>query len=512
MAGTRAVIYARLSITRDESVSIERQLERSRAYCQARGWEVVAEHVDDGVSASARAPEDRKGWKALLAMPPGSFDVVVVWKVDRLSRRVIDFLNAHKALEERNAAVTAVDDPIDMSTAQGRAFATMLAVFAEMEADGIASRVRDARKHVIKQGRVAGGAAPFGYMNSANKSGAGKVLAKNPDTISYVEEAASRVLAGRSLSSVAAYLDEVAPRSGRQNSASHWTVTTTKRMLANPVLAGMTLHNPGLKSKERGSGVLRGADGMPVIRHDLAVLNVEEFRKLERRLGERQGKSGATESYLSGLVWCGRCHKKMYRNAKTVRGERVTNYQCQGKSGCGQQVSRLEAIVEQRFLEEFGNAYSYRLVEVPSDYDHVEIDHQISETAAAMTEHDADLETLLERLRSLKELRKRSVGPNIKVERSMSHAALQWKDDPRATLLGHVEGVQLTKGKVGRKFDQSRLSWIPKAQQTFDSLGGAMEAAGMTVDEKLEALRRMRTALEEGMTPKDAQEGTSEPI
>ncbi|MGZ6868441.1 MAG: recombinase family protein, partial [Blastococcus sp.] len=90
----RAVLYARLSITTDESVSIERQLEAGRKYCADRGYEVVGEHVDDGVSASANAPEHRKGWQEILARPAGSYDVVVVWKIDRLARKVIDFLDA----------------------------------------------------------------------------------------------------------------------------------------------------------------------------------------------------------------------------------------------------------------------------------------------------------------------------------------------------------------------------------------------------------------------------------
>ncbi|HWJ11580.1 MAG TPA: recombinase family protein, partial [Nocardioides sp.] len=165
MSTKRVVVYVRLSITTDESVSIERQLEACRNYCKARSWTIVAEHKDDGVSASASAPEHRRGWQEVLAHPKGTYDVVLVWKIDRLARKVLDFLNADKALQERGAAVAAVEDPVDMSTAQGRAFATMLAVFAEMEAEAIRVRVKAAREALIKAGRVPGGAAPFGYWN-----------------------------------------------------------------------------------------------------------------------------------------------------------------------------------------------------------------------------------------------------------------------------------------------------------------------------------------------------------
>ena len=54
----RCVLYARLSVTKEESVSIARQLQSCRRYAEARGWEVVGEFVDDGVSATANRPED----------------------------------------------------------------------------------------------------------------------------------------------------------------------------------------------------------------------------------------------------------------------------------------------------------------------------------------------------------------------------------------------------------------------------------------------------------------------
>lgn len=456
----RAVLYARLSITRDESVSIESQLQRGRDYCRAQGWQVVGEHVDNGVSASANAPEHRKAWQEVLARPNGTYDVVLVWKVDRLARRVLDFLNADRALQERGAAVAAVNDPIDMSTGQGRAFATMLAVFAELEAEGISARVRAARHHVIKAGRVPGGAAPFGYWNAPNPDGPGKVLSQDPETIGHVIEAAARVLRGDSINSVATYLDEVAPRKGRKNSATHWSITVTKRMLANPVLAGMTPHNPGNARKQRGPEVLRGPDGMPVIKADLAILSVEDFRRLQDRLKAPEPYKAASESYLAGLVWCGDCNRKMYRNAKNVRGKKVRVFQCQGKAGCGQQVTNLEGIVEERFLKEFGERYFVRLTSRATDYDLTEINNQINETMQRMQEDGSDVWALADRLSSLKELRRNVPEVEYSTEWSEATSGEQWQEDPRTALVNRFAGVRLRKGRVGRKFDQNRLTWI----------------------------------------------------
>src|SRR5581483_6892866 len=166
----RAAIYARLSVTTEESVSIERQLDAARRYAEARGWAVVVEAVDEGVSASKNRPEDRAGWRSPLHSPE-KYDAGIVWKVDRLARRVLDFLHADEALRGRGAGLVAVEDPIDMTSAQGRAFATMLAVFAEMEAASISARVTAARRAIIASGRRAGGRPPLGWMNVPNPDG-----------------------------------------------------------------------------------------------------------------------------------------------------------------------------------------------------------------------------------------------------------------------------------------------------------------------------------------------------
>ena len=159
----RCVLYARLSVTKEESVSIARQLRSCRSYANARGWEVIGEYVDDGVSATANRPEERKGWAALLNT--SGFDAVIIWKVDRLARRVLDFLHADEALQARGAGLVAVDDPIDMISPQGRAFAVMLAVFGEMEAEAMRARVRAARAQLLKVGRWPGGGIPYGYVS-----------------------------------------------------------------------------------------------------------------------------------------------------------------------------------------------------------------------------------------------------------------------------------------------------------------------------------------------------------
>jgi len=282
------VIYARISVTTEESVSIERQIESCRKYAQARDWEILGEFVDDGVSATSNRPEDRDGWIKLLACD--GFDAVIIWKVDRLARRVLDFLNADQTLQSRGAGLVAVEDPIDMTTAQGRAFATMLAVFGEMEAAAISARVRAARDTIIKNGRWPGGGVPYGYMSLDNPDGPGKVIRQNPERIDYVRRMVVLARRGEPVSSIARVLTAArVPIPGDGNTRKSgdmvtWQRQTVQGILRNPIIAGMIPHNPGRKKSgpypER-SEVLRDGHNQPVIVDDLAIMSVSEWDDLQ---------------------------------------------------------------------------------------------------------------------------------------------------------------------------------------------------------------------------------------
>lgn len=200
----RCVLYARLSVTKEEFVSIARQLQSCRRYAEARGWEVVGEFVDDGVSATANRPEERLGWKALLAAH--DFDAVIIWKVGRLARRVLDFLHADETLQKRVAGLVAVEDPIDMTSPQGRAFAVMLAVFGEMEAEAIRARVRAARAQILKECRRPGGGIPYGYQSVPNPDGPGRVLVKDDEGIGWLSDAVTKALSGETVNAIATWL------------------------------------------------------------------------------------------------------------------------------------------------------------------------------------------------------------------------------------------------------------------------------------------------------------------
>ena len=405
----RVAIYARLSVTTEESVSIKRQLDSARQYAAARGWEVVLEESDDGVSATKNKPEERPGWRAILDSPE-PFQAVVVWKVDRLARRVLDFLHADEALQARGAGIVAVEDPVDMTTPQGRAFATMLAVFGEMEAAAMSARVKAARKAIIAAGRRVGGRPPFGWMNVPNPDGPGVVLAKDPERIDVVERLARGALEGESLYSLTGWLETegIAPRARNKRKSDNWHEASVETILRNPALAGLTPY---------AGDVLRDADGLPVVDESVAILSTAERRRLLAVLDERKrpgsrvyaAKSGT--GLLSGLIFCDSCDGPLYR--ATAAGK-YPYYRCQNK-GCPRQVgvsrTAVEALVVERFLGAVGRLPVVAIEEVEGSDPApllADVEAAIAETVSEMTDDDADVAALSERLASLKSLRSKA--------------------------------------------------------------------------------------------------------
>ena len=412
----RCVIYARLSITREESVSIARQLESCRSYAHARGWEVVGEFVDDGVSATANRPEERKGWSSLLAL--GGFDAVIIWKVDRLARRVLDFLHADQALQAQGAGLVAVEDPIDMTSPQGRAFAVMLAVFGEMEAEAMRARVRAARAQLLKVGRWPGGGIPYGYMSAPNPNGPGRILVKDSRRVGWLVQLVAMALSEVGVNAIAKWLTEQGaplPKPDRASGDTAWSRQTVVGLLRNPVLAGMRPYNPGRGRKATAVdpfAVVSDETGEPVVDESLAIITPAEFGRLQTLLDSRDAPQArkkadrvATSPFLSRVVVCDDCGVFLCRG--TNQGRPVL---CCPK--CRQTIGRnaLDPYLVGRLLDERGD--------------------ELLGGSTVRRRWDA-------------------VG--------MSEPAR------REVLLSQIERLCVRRGVVGRRFDEDRvlLTWLP---------------------------------------------------
>ncbi|MDR6171949.1 recombinase family protein [Curtobacterium sp. SORGH_AS_0776] len=169
----RVIGYARLSrASREESTSIVRQRELIEKTCELRGMELVQTIVDDNVSAT-RSRLDRPGLSRVRRMiADGEADAVMVWRLDRLVRSVVDV----GVLLDEGLQIISATESLDTISPMGRAMVEILQVFASMEAKTIGLRVSASQEHLRKTGRFPGGVVPYGYRAVPHPGGVGRAL------------------------------------------------------------------------------------------------------------------------------------------------------------------------------------------------------------------------------------------------------------------------------------------------------------------------------------------------
>lgn len=147
-----AAIYARVSTHNGQDP--EMQLRELREYCQRRGWAVVGEYVDAGVSG---AKEKRPELDRLLADAHRRlFDAVVVWRFDRFARSVSHLLRALETFSSLNVDFVSLSEQVDTSTPAGKLVFTVLGAVAELERSLIVERVRAGLRNARAKGKRLG--------------------------------------------------------------------------------------------------------------------------------------------------------------------------------------------------------------------------------------------------------------------------------------------------------------------------------------------------------------------
>lgn len=133
---TRAGLYARVS-THDQQ-TLPMQVRLMRDYAKRRGWTVAAVVEDVGSGASQRPKRE----ELIRAARRRELDVVVVWRLDRWGRSLVDLIGTLQELAATQVGFVSLNEALDLTTPGGRALAGMLAVFAEFERDILRERVR----------------------------------------------------------------------------------------------------------------------------------------------------------------------------------------------------------------------------------------------------------------------------------------------------------------------------------------------------------------------------------
>jgi DNA invertase Pin-like site-specific DNA recombinase len=149
----RAAIYVRVSTDKQ---TVENQLRELRQIAERRGWEVVKEYDDAGISGS-KGRNDRPGLDEMLKdAQRRRFDVVMAWAIDRLGRSLIDLLSTIQQLETCGVDLYLDQQAIDTTTPTGRLMFQITGAFAEFERSMIRQRIRAGLRRAVEAGKQLG--------------------------------------------------------------------------------------------------------------------------------------------------------------------------------------------------------------------------------------------------------------------------------------------------------------------------------------------------------------------
>ncbi len=164
----RCAVYTRKSVEdglEQEFNSLDAQREAGENYIasqKANGWVCLPERYDDGGFSGGNT--DRPALQKLLKdAEAGLIDIILVYKIDRLSRSICDFAELSKKFDKWDVAFVSVTQEINTHTSAGRMMLNILITFAQFEREVITERVRDKMAASRKKGKWVGGCCPFGY-------------------------------------------------------------------------------------------------------------------------------------------------------------------------------------------------------------------------------------------------------------------------------------------------------------------------------------------------------------
>lgn len=331
----KVAIYIRWS-TEDQSdgTTLEVQSETCRAYLVSQGWAVNEDlvFIDDGYSGGTL---DRPAiTKLRQAIANGQVDCIVVYKLDRLSRSVVDTVNLVCREWEDRCSIKSAREPIDTTSHAGRMFFYTLVNYAEWERSVIKERTYSGKIRRAQEGKNPGFRPPFGY--SAVDGGRFEVL---PDEVVIVQRIYRDYLAGMGARVIAQSLarDGIKPRFGKV-----WCQTSVSKILKNPAYIGRLEYGRrkvvgGKRVKKDPSVVVENSLIPPIItREDWdAVQAVKDSRPGFGR-GKGSGRSNVSESLLTGILKC-RCGSGFSgRSYSTKAGEGLYQYyRCHGAHSKG---------------------------------------------------------------------------------------------------------------------------------------------------------------------------------
>ncbi len=323
----RCAIYTRKS-TEDgleqDFNSLDAQREAAEAYIfsqKSEGWEALPAHFDDGGYTGGNT--DRPALQSLLEeIREGRVDCVVVYKVDRLSRSLLDFARLMDLFEKHNVTFVSVTQQFSTSNSMGRLTLNILLSFAQFEREIIAERTRDKMAAARKRGKWMGGMPILGYDVAP---GGGKLIV-NEIEAEQVRTIFRLYIMTENMGSVFRMLRDKGWRTkawtsgtGRQHGGKQLGSSALYKIISNSAYIGKV---------ECGGELFDGE-------HE-AIVSQEEWDaaqgilKKHRNIPRRRTMSNRHGELLRNLLWCTHCNAPMEQRTNVKQNKIYRYYVCQG--------------------------------------------------------------------------------------------------------------------------------------------------------------------------------------
>ncbi len=331
MPTVRCAIYTRKSTEEgldQDFNSLHAQREAAEAYIKSQkhlGWTLVSYRYDDGGFTGGNL--ERPALQQLLAdIDARHIDCVVVYKVDRLSRSLLDFARLVDRFDQRSVSFVSVTQQFNTTTSLGRLTLNILLSFAQFEREIISERTSDKMSAARRKGKWVGGTPVLGY----DVDPAGRRLIVNEREGRRVREIFALFAKHRSLSAVVTELARLRWKTKSrksQNGTAHpgraFAKASLRRLLTNAVYAGQVEHRGALYAGEQAA---------------IVELSIWQEVNAELRAGRRAGPGAVRapqNALLADLLICKSCRRPMIPTYTAKPGRRYRYYVCKAARQSG---------------------------------------------------------------------------------------------------------------------------------------------------------------------------------
>jgi site-specific DNA recombinase len=314
----------------DEGYSIAAQIEATKNIARYSGYEVIDTYVDAGISG--KSMENRPAFLKMLADAKSKkFDMIIVWKLNRLSRNHLDLLKIYEELEACNVSFKSVSEPFDTGNPAGKLLFNMLASIGEFERETIVENVKNGMKQKAKEGFFNGGRM-LGYESKA-------IVGDVKNKLSIIEEEAIIVrlifelyTKGKGYKYISSKLNALNYKTIKGNL---FNIQAVRGIITNPTYAGKIRFNKYVDHKKNRRRGNKSEFVLAVGQHE-PIIDSETWNKAESLLKERTGRSKKIHKgvfLLTGLLKCPVCGSSMVAGRVTRKNNDGTKtkynyYQC----------------------------------------------------------------------------------------------------------------------------------------------------------------------------------------